>query len=220
MRTKDAANDFRYFPEPDLLPLYITEDYIAEVKSSMSALPNELFEKFTQDYGLSEYDAGVLTENKEFALYFEELVSYTKNYKAACNWLSVHIKGYLNENAIDLSEFKVKPAQIAEIISLIDGQKINNSSASQNLFPELIINPNQNPLELAQKLNIIQDSNEDFILELIKEVVDSNPAKVKEYKEGKTSLIGMFMGDIMKKSKGKANPKSATELLKNYLDKK
>lgn len=220
MRTKEAANDYRYFPEPDLLPLYITEDYIAEVKSSMSALPNELFEKFTQDYGLSEYDAGVLTENKEFALYFEELVSYTKNYKAACNWLSVHIKGYLNENAIDLSEFKVKPAQIAEIISLIDGQKINNSSASQNLFPELILNPNQNPLELAQKLNIIQDSNEDFILELIKEVVDSNPAKVKEYKEGKTSLIGMFMGDIMKKSKGKANPKSATELLKNYLDKK
>ncbi|MGZ3863779.1 MAG: Asp-tRNA(Asn)/Glu-tRNA(Gln) amidotransferase subunit GatB [Bacteroidia bacterium] len=219
LRSKEAANDYRYFPEPDLQPVYITEKYIAEVKQSLPELPNVLHKRYVKEFSLSEYDAAVLTDSKEIALYFNELVKHTKNYKAASNWLTVNIKSYLNENAVHITQFPVKAAQIAELISIIDEGKISHSSASQKIFPELIKNPAKSPLQIAQDLNLIQESNTDALQDLVDQAIAKYPEKVAEYKNGKVTLLGLFMGEVMKLSKGKADPKVTSALVKETLDK-
>ncbi|MGZ4067259.1 MAG: Asp-tRNA(Asn)/Glu-tRNA(Gln) amidotransferase subunit GatB [Bacteroidia bacterium] len=219
LRSKEAANDYRYFPEPDLQPVYITEKYIAEVKQSLPELPNVLHKRYVKEFSLSEYDAAVLTDSKEIALYFNELVKHTKNYKAASNWLTVNIKSYLNENAVHITQFPVKAAQIAELISIIDEGKISHSSASQKIFPELIKNPAKSPLQIAQDLNLIQESNTDALQDLVDQAIAKYPEKVAEYKNGKVTLLGLFMGEVMKLSKGKADPKVTSALVKETLEK-
>ncbi|MCG9880292.1 MAG: Asp-tRNA(Asn)/Glu-tRNA(Gln) amidotransferase subunit GatB [Bacteroidia bacterium] len=219
MRSKEGAADYRYFPEPDLPPLHITETFIESVKEQMPELPKALYTKFTQHLGLSDYDAQVLTENKDIAAYFEGILKHTGNTKAAANWLMVNIKGYLNEQAISINDFVLQPAKIAEIISLIDANKISNSTASQRLFPEMIIEHHKSALQIAESLNLLQESNEDELQKWIQDAVAKYPEKVAEYKAGKQSLIGLFMGEVMKASKGKADPKFATQLLKETLEK-
>ena len=141
MRKKEAINDYRYFPEPDLPPTIITQEYIDKVKSKMPELPRALFKRFTTEYGLSEYDASVLIDDKLSAFYFENVCKLSDNYKAVSNWITVAIRGYLNENAMSIDEFKLTPAQIAEIIDLIDKGAINHTIASQELFPALLESP-------------------------------------------------------------------------------
>ncbi|MDN4164397.1 Asp-tRNA(Asn)/Glu-tRNA(Gln) amidotransferase subunit GatB [Cytophagales bacterium LB-30] len=218
MRAKEDMNDYRYFPEPDLSPLIITEEYLNEVKAKMPPLPNELYKKFTKQYGLSEYDALVLTDTKEVALYYDELCSLTKNYKAASNWIMGPVKSYLNELTLSIEEFPVKPAQLADLIALIDANKVSFSVASQKIYPELTKGTTKSALEIAEDLNLIQVGDQDFIQQVVDEVLAANPAKVQEYKDGKKGLLGMFMGEVMKKSKGKADPKLASELLAKSLD--
>lgn len=217
MRTKEAANDYRYFPEPDLPPIFVTEEKIAEIKSQMPPLPDELFKKYTQELKLPEYDAYILTDNKYEALYFEEIINHTKNVKAASNWMMGHIKSYLNENGLDIKRFEIKPTTIAAIIALIDDGKIS-STAAQQVFKELIKQPSAEPFQIAQDLNLIQESDTSTIEPIVDEVLGKYPEKVQEYKEGKKSLLGMFMGEVMKASKGKADPKVATELIKKKLE--
>jgi aspartyl-tRNA(Asn)/glutamyl-tRNA(Gln) amidotransferase subunit B len=218
MRTKEGASDYRYFPEPDLPPLHITNDFLNDVKSDMPELPAQLFEKFTTVYSLNEYDTGVLTENRYVAEYFEAILGYTHHTKAAANWVMVQVKGYLNEKALDIKDFVIKPAQIAAIIELIDSGKVSHSIASKNLFPALIINPESDVALLAERLNLIQSDDADELSKWIKEAVAKYPDKVKAYKDGKVSLLGLFMGEVMKLSKGKADPQTANNMLRNYLD--
>ncbi len=218
MRTKEELNDYRYFPDPDLSPLVVSEEWLSKIKSSMPALPRELYKKYISDYGLSEYDALVLTDSKDVALYFEEVCKLTKNYKAASNWMMGPVKSYLNEMVIAANDFPIPPKCIAELISIIDDGKINFSSASKNLFPELLKNPKKSALEVAQQLNLIQDSNEDSILPIVEQIIKEFPLKVEEYKNGKKAILTMFMGEVMKRSKGKADPKVATALLLKKLD--
>lgn len=219
MRTKEGASDYRYFPEPDLPPLHISNAYIDEVKAQMPALPKALFTRFTAELGLSDYDAGVLTESREVAEYFEAVLAHTGNVKAAANWVMVQIKGYLNEHAIDITSFALKPAQIAEIIRLIDDGKISNSVATQKVFGALIAAPEKTALQIAEELNLIQESNSDELQQWIDAAIAKYPEKVQEYKSGKVSLVGLFMGEVMKLSKGKADPKVASQLVKDTLDK-
>ncbi|HEY8938118.1 MAG TPA: Asp-tRNA(Asn)/Glu-tRNA(Gln) amidotransferase subunit GatB [Cyclobacteriaceae bacterium] len=218
MRTKEELNDYRYFPDPDLSPLKVSEEWLSAIKASMPSLPRELYTKFISTYGLPEYDAQVLTDTKDVALYFEEVCKHTKNYKAASNWVMGPVKSYLNELTLSADEFPLSPAIIADIIKIIDEGKINFAIASQRVFPELLKSPGKSPLEVAQQLNVIQDSNADSILPIIEEVIKQFPAKVDEYKNGKKGIIGMFMGEVMKRSKGKADPKVATELLTKRLE--
>ncbi|MCA0429256.1 MAG: Asp-tRNA(Asn)/Glu-tRNA(Gln) amidotransferase subunit GatB [Bacteroidetes bacterium] len=219
LRSKESANDYRYFPEPDLQPVIITNDYIQKVKNKMPTLPNDLFLLYTNKYQLSEYDANQIIDNKEIANYYNSLVTFTKNYKSAANWLLVNIKSYLNERALTINQFKISPNKIAEIISLIDENKISNTSASHQLFPEMLLNPNLTALDLATKLDIIQNSNSNEIQNLINEVLIKFPEKVTEYKNGKVGLLGLFVGEVMKASKGKADPKLLNQLVKQTLDK-
>ena len=219
MRSKEAANDYRYFPEPDLQPINVTQDYIDKVNELMPPLPNFLLNKYINELNLSEYDAQVLTDDKDIALYFEEVIKNTKNNKSASNWVTVNIKSFLNDKAIEIKEFTVSPAKISDLIELIDSGKISNSVASQKVFPILIENPEKSPLRIAEENNLIQNSNQDEISALITKAIEKYPDKVAEYKSGKKGLLGLFMGEVMKLSQGKADPKIANQQLREQLEK-
>ncbi len=218
MRSKEAANDYRYFPEPDLQPLVVTQSQIELVKHEMPALPRELLQKYTSQYGLTDYDATNLTDNKAIASFYESLLVYTANYKAAANWVMGDVKSYLNENGVDITSFPIDVKRIAQLIVLIDEGKVSYSIASQRIFPELLISNNLSPIEIAEKLNLVQDSDEGTILAFIQQVIDENPSEVNRYKNGEKQLTGFFMGQLMKVSKGKADPKSANSLLRSKLE--
>lgn len=217
MREKEELNDYRYFPDPDLSPLVISEEWLSAIKASMPALPHELNAKFVTQYSLSEYDAHVLTESKDIAQYFEEVCLYTNNYKAAANWVMGPVKSYLNEVTLTAHEFPISVKTLAEIIELIDAGKVNFSTASQRLFPALIKDKGKSALEMAHALNLIQDSDQDSILPIIEQVLAEFPEKVKEYKRGKQGLMGMFMGEVKKRTKGKADPVVTNRLLVEKL---
>ena len=151
MRKKEAAHDYRYFPEPDLNPIKIEASFIKKTKESMPPLPNELYKKFTNEYQLSSYDALVIIEQKEIALYYEEVVSYTNNYKSAANWVMGGIKSFLNQQAINIASFELSAKKIAQLIKLIDDNQISHSVASQKVFPEMIKSPNLEPKHIAKK---------------------------------------------------------------------
>lgn len=218
MRTKEDLNDYRYFPEPDLSPLIVGEDWIKRVKESMPALPRELYLRFINDFGLPEYDANVLSDAKEIALYFDEVCRHTQNYKAASNWVMGPVKSYLNELTLHISDFPVQPEAIAQLIALIDEGKVSYSVASQKIYPAMLEQKESNPLAIAQALNLLQESDSGSIQPLIDEVLAAMPDKVTAYKSGKKGLLGLFMGEVMKKSKGKADPKVANQLLVATLE--
>jgi len=218
MRSKEKDNDYRFFPEPDLLPYWVTEKEINGIKNTMPPLPNQLKNKYINDLGLSEYDAGNLTESKPIALYFEELIQETKNHKSATNWLMGEIKSYLNTNGIGIEDFPIKPKSIAGLIQLIDENKVSNSVAAQKIFPELILNPTKSAEEIAVAKNLLQENDDDALISFIDQAIAKYPEKVAEYKSGKKGLVGLFMGELMKLSKGKADPKKANKILQEKLE--
>lgn len=217
MREKETMNDYRYFPEPDLPPFEVKQNWVDDIKANMPALPNDLYLKYVTDYKLTDYDASLLTESKEIAAYFEEICKNTGNFKAASNWLMGPIKSYLNESGLEIIDFTIEAKKIADLIEIIDEGKVSFSTASQKIFPELLKDIGKNPLQIAIEQNLIQESNSDSLQTLINEVLAANPEKVKEYKAGKKGLLAMFMGDVMKKSKGTADPKLTSKLLQETL---
>ncbi len=207
MRAKEVANDYRYFPEPDLPPFIVSDAYLNAIKEALPALPEQLYNQLKTDFLLSDYDAKTITEDKALANYFLETCKHTKNYKAAANWLLGSIKSHLNDTGKDISQFELKPIQIADIIALIDDNKISNTAASQVVFPEMLKNTSLSALNIAEEKNIIQTNDVIFITEIIKNVLAQYPEKVEEYRTGKKGLLGLFVGEVMKASKGKADPK-------------
>lgn len=218
LRAKEDAHDYRYFPEPDLNPIFVKQDYVDSVKSELPPLPKELLEKY-QKLGLSNYDASLLTETKEIALYFEQVIEHTEHYKAAANWMMGSVKSYLNDKALHIDEFPVQAETIAKLIEMVNEGVVSNSAANGDLFKALIEQPDQNPEVLAKELNLIQESDSDALLELVKEALAKYPAKVEEYKAGKKGLMGLFMGEVMKLSQGKADPKVTSKLVQQELEK-
>ena len=219
MRKKEAAHDYRYFPEPDLNPLKIEEDYIKSIQDAMPPLPNELFEKFTKQYKLSTYDALVIIEQKEIAIFFESILKYTNNFKSAANWVMGNIKSFLNQQAIGIDSFEVSAEKIAQLINLIDNNEISHSLASQKVFPEMIKSPQLDPKKIAEKNNWINQQNEDGITSIILDIFKSNPSETERFKNGEKKLTGFFMGQIMKATKGTADPKTTGKLLQQLINK-
>ncbi len=218
LRSKEMANDYRYFPEPDLTPVVLTNEYLKNIRKSMPALPNELYEKYTTVLGLSPYDAGVITADRDFALYFEGLVKSTANYKAAANWLMGPVKSHLNENGLSAAEISIKPEVLAGLIELVDSGKINNTVAAQKLFPALLKNSNKTAGELANELNLLIIADNNDVSQFIHNAIAKYPDKVKEYQNGKKGVLGLFMGEIMKSSKGKIDPQKTNQLLIKELE--
>jgi aspartyl-tRNA(Asn)/glutamyl-tRNA(Gln) amidotransferase subunit B len=219
LRSKELAHDYRFFPEPDLQPVVLTDKDIDNIRKSLPQLPNELYTTFTKVYGLSDYDAINLTDNKEIAIFFEELAGKSKNYKAASNQIMGPVKSYLNTHGIGIGKYPISTSQIAEVIDLIDTGSISSSAATQKLYPLLYANPNKQPKQIASNHGLLHSSDESEIETLAKEIIAKWPDKVAAYKSGKKNLLGMFMGDLMKASKGKADPKVANQLLIKLLNK-
>lgn len=217
MRSKEAANDYRYFPEPDLQPIVVDEVYVAQQKALMPALPRELFEKYTTQLNLSEYDAGILTDSKAIALFFEDVIKTTTNYKSAANWVMGDVKSYLNQNGLEMEQFPLSATQIGALITLIDSGKVSHSAASQKLFLALIEQPEADVAQLAESLNLIQESDTDSLKQLILTVFEQHPDEFARFKGGENQLTGFFMGQLMKASGGKADPKVGNQLLRELI---
>ena len=218
MRTKEALTDYRYFPDPDLPRLVVSEEWIETLQQAMPLLPRACYKKFVATYQLPAYDAAVLSEDKDIALYFEELCQLTTYYKAASNWVMGPVKSYLNELTLSITAFPLPPSVLVELITLVEQGQLSFSVASQKLYPALLVQPKKSPLALAQALNLFQESDTDKIQVFVNEVIAAYPDKVAAYRNGKKGILGMLMGELMKKSRGKVSPKVANDLLLRCLE--
>jgi aspartyl-tRNA(Asn)/glutamyl-tRNA(Gln) amidotransferase subunit B len=219
LRSKESANDYRYFPEPDLQPVFVTEDYIRAIRENLPTLPAQLLETYTGKYKLSEYDALQIIESKDESAYYNEVLKHTGNAKSAANWVLGPIRSFLNEKALHFSQLNFTPQRLSEIIALIDSGAISNSAASQRLFPAMVENPGRPALELAKSLDLVQNSDSGELQTLVDQALNKFPEKINEYRNGKIGLLGMFVGEAMKLSKGKADPKLLNRLVKESLEK-
>jgi len=219
LRSKEDAHDYRYFPEPDLSPVLIKQDDIEKIKATLPALPEELYEKYTKEFGLSDYDAKNLTDTKGIALYYNAISDHTKEYKLAANIVMGPLKSHLNDKAIEMEDFDLPAERISEMIQLIKDGKIANSKASQELFPLMVTNPEKKAHKLAEENQLIQESNSDALLDFVQQAIAKFPDKAEAYKNGKKNLLGLFMGEVMKLSKGKADPKVANQIIREQLEK-
>lgn len=217
IRDKESAHDYRYFPDPDLPPLRLTQEWIDEIQAQLSPLPRALFEKFVSEYQLPEYDANLLTVEKSTALFFIQLAEKTTHYKAAANLIVNKINPWLSEMDTAPDDFPLSFERLAEFIQLIEDGKVSASAAYQHLFTEMIEKPDAPLLELARSLQLIQTADTDFLEKIVSEVLAAHPDKVAEYRKGKKGLLGFFMGEVMKASNGKAEPKATNTLIVRKL---
>lgn len=220
LRSKENAHDYRYFPEPDLLPMRITKEYLAEIERGMPPLPEFFRQKFTTTYQLPIQDIQILIEEKSVALFFETLCQHTNAYKTASNVVINKVLPYLKETQTTLNNFPLTAIQLVEFIQLIENQKVSSSIAYNQLFPALIAQPQQSASNLAAQLNLLQTSDANFLQEIVDAILSANPEELKAYRKGKKALVGFFMGEMMKASKGKANPQEAKKMLIDALDQK
>ena len=217
IRTKERAEDYRYFAEPDLTPFQISDRFLEIVRNSLPALPEELYRQYTLVWNLPDYDARVISDDKELSLAFEALVHQGAAPKAAANWLLGPVKSYCNEQGLAVREYPLTPLQLSELIHLVQTGKLNFSTAASRVVPYMIAHPGTGALDSATAQNLIQESDEALIGPLIDEVLSGMPEKVKEYRKGKKGLVGLFVGEIIKRSKGKADPKVVHHLLEEKL---
>ncbi|HUR65235.1 MAG TPA: Asp-tRNA(Asn)/Glu-tRNA(Gln) amidotransferase subunit GatB [Chitinophagaceae bacterium] len=216
-RDKEEADDYRYFPEPDLPPFDLTREFIEEVRRTIPALPAERVIKYSSAYELSSYDASLISEERTFADYFEEVVIHTNNYKAAANWMLGPVKTWLNEHNIAIVDYPLSAKQLAAIINLVDKGGISFSAASGKLLSLLLQEPGAEVQEMAEKNNLFQQSDVSAIGPIVDKVLEKFADKVTAYKKGKKGLLALFVGEVMKQSKGKADPKITNEILMEKL---
>jgi aspartyl-tRNA(Asn)/glutamyl-tRNA(Gln) amidotransferase subunit B len=217
MRDKEEANDYRYFPDPDLPAFVLSNQYLEGIQKNMPLLPEQLYKQFQIEYSLNNYDAAQLTEDKATADYFQLVVVYTKNYKQIANWMLGPLKQILNEQSKNFSNLDLDPKLFAELIQLVEDGKLNFSIAAAKILP-LLFASTASPLQLAEQLQIIQVSDTNELAIWVDEVIAAMPDKVAEYQKGKKGLIGLFVGEVKKKSKGKADPKMVTQLIEAKLN--
>ncbi|MEO6523226.1 MAG: Asp-tRNA(Asn)/Glu-tRNA(Gln) amidotransferase subunit GatB [Mucilaginibacter sp.] len=218
LRSKEMANDYRYFPDPDLPPVVLTEDYVQKVRAMMPELPKALYHKYINELGLSVYDASVITADKDVAHYFAELIKLTSNYKGAANWLMGSVKSYLNDHSISINDFSLEPARLAGLIALVDSGKVSSSVAAHKIFPVLCKDVTKTATKIAEELNLLIEEGGTDVSGFIRETLAKHPDKVNEYHKGKKGVLGLFMGEIMKLSKGKIDPKKTNQLLMEILE--
>jgi aspartyl-tRNA(Asn)/glutamyl-tRNA(Gln) amidotransferase subunit B len=218
MRSKEEARDYRYFPEPDLVPLVVEQGWIEEVRKSIPELPDKRRERFIREYRLSEYDAGVLTAEKALADYFEEVVKIHSNPKAVTNWVMVELLGRLNAVNKEVKESPVSPGQLAELLKLIEKGTISGKIA-KTVFEEMF-NTGKSPQVIVKEKNLVQITGEKEIGKIVEEVLKENPGAIEEYRKGKEKALSHLVGQIMRKTQGKANPQMVNRILKEKLLKK
>ena len=214
MRGKEDAHDYRYFPEPDLKPLVISREWVQEIKDKMPELPAQKRARY-QSLGLSEYDANVVVEQMELALFFDRVLELGANAKTAVNFIMGEIAAYLKEEKLELAQTKLTPENLAELISLIEKGTISNNIGKQIIID--MMQTGKAASKIVEEKGLSQITDESAIKEIVQKVVDANPNQVAAYKGGKVQLFGFFVGQVMKETKGRANPKTVNELLKELL---
>jgi len=215
MRSKEESHDYRYFPDPDLVPVVVTKDMIDSIKKTLPEMPDKVLAKLISDYNLPEYDASVLVSSKELSDFFFETSKLTKNYKAISNWIQTEIMRVMNEKDCLINEVGISPAHLSELITLVD-ENVISLKIAKSLFDD-ILKEKRSPRELVKEKGLVQIADEGALEEVVKKVLSASPKEVERYKNGETKLIGFFVGQIMKETKGKANPKIVNELLTKLL---
>ncbi|MBC7884654.1 MAG: Asp-tRNA(Asn)/Glu-tRNA(Gln) amidotransferase GatCAB subunit B, partial [Saprospiraceae bacterium] len=210
MRKKESENDYRYFPDPDLPPIVLTADYLNEIQQEQNTLPIDVYLELRDKYQLSHADAELLTENKTFATYFTEAASLSVNQKDLSELLIQKIIPYIRTENLTLESLG-DMNDIIIFVTFINNGRISKSMAYQHVFPEWILDISQNPEEIAFSKELLQSTNQDFLDPIIYEVINNHPDKASEYRKGRKGLLGFFMGKVMQKSGGKADPKVLQE---------
>lgn len=216
MRDKEDALDYRYFPEPDLPPVVLTEEYIAKIKASMPELPDAKIARYQTKFGLSNYDAELLTSEPEIADYFEEVAKHADG-KLAANWIGSELFAYLNRESLDIVNSPIRPSHLAELINLITDGTISGKIAKQVFEAMCEAKEPSSPKTIVEEQGLVQVSDPGAIKEVIDQVIAANPDKVTEFRAGKDKLFGFFVGQVMKLSGGKANPQMLNDMLKKAL---
>ena len=214
MRGKEYAHDYRYFPEPDLMPLKISREWVQEIKDKMPELPEAKRQRY-MSLGLSEYDASVIVEQMGLALFFDEVLKLGATPKIAVNFIMGEIAAYLKEEHFEISETKLTPENLAELISLIEKNTISNNIGKQIIVD--MMKTGEKASKIVESRGLSQISDEGAIKEICQKVADANPEQVEKYKAGKVQLLGFFVGQVMKETKGRANPKAVNDLMKEIL---
>ena len=215
MRSKEFANDYRYFPEPDLLPVIISDEEIQKIKDEFPELPKEKEARYQSDLGLSAYDAQIIASSKTMADFFDTAAKKTKNYSLLSNWLIGEISAYLNKEQIEINESKLSADKVATLINRIDDQTISGK-IGKSIFEEMCLS-GASPDEIIESKGLKQISDDGAIEDIINDVIKENPTQVEAYIGGKEKLFGFFVGQVMKLTQGKANPKAVNRILKDKL---
>ncbi|UKT65282.1 Asp-tRNA(Asn)/Glu-tRNA(Gln) amidotransferase subunit GatB [Pedobacter mucosus] len=213
MRTKEEANDYRYFADPDLPPVQISDEWLAKIKSEMPILPSEISKQLISEFSISKADAALFAEDIDLLNYFNLALPNVNNKKSLTNWLIGPIRALLNEREIAIVDYKIKPSQMADAINLVDDKKITQQIAIQQLLPAVEESQIADVADLAKTLNLLITENVDELDSFIDEVLNNYPQQVMAYKKGKKGVLGLFVGDVMKLAKGKADAKKLNELI-------
>ena len=216
MRSKEEAHDYRYFPDPDLVQIHIDADWKSRVRASIPELPDARKARYTADFGLSSYDAEVITSSKKLADFFEESLQFTKDAKSVANWIMGDMLGYLNAGGLELGDIKLTSQGLGEMIGLMEKGTIS-SKIAKTVFKEML-ESGKGPQQIVEEQGLVQISDEGAIAEVVNRIVTANPQSVEDFKAGKEKAIGFLVGQVMKETKGKANPALVNKLLLERLN--
>ncbi len=216
MRVKEGASDYRYFPEPDLPPIHISDDWIKEVKASIPEMPEERRKRYVNDWGITEYDADVLTQTMEMSDFFEKTVAAGADPTMAANWLMGDISAYMNDKKLELADLALTPEHLAGMIALIKDETIS-SKIAKKVFKQIVAN-DTDPKTWVEEKGMVQLSDPAVLQPIVNEVLDNNAKSIQDFKNGKKRAVGFLVGNIMKQTHGKANPKVVNQLLMTSLN--
>ena len=217
MRRKEGNVDYKFFPEPNIFPIRLDANWIKSIQDSMPELPEERKARYTNDFGLNEHDINVLIANKEVGDFFEETMKYSKNAKGVCNWLLGEVQGWLNKHEQTIVNTELKPEALAKLVAMIDTNEISSKQAKE-LIDDIMTG--KDPVESAKEKGLQQVTNTDELANMIKEVLDENAQAIEDFKAGKGRAVGFLVGQVMKKSKGQANPGLVNQILQEELKKR
>jgi aspartyl-tRNA(Asn)/glutamyl-tRNA(Gln) amidotransferase subunit B len=218
MRSKEEANDYRYFPDPDLAPIHISDEWLTQIKSEMPELPAIIIKRLVNDFKIGLSEASVLADDSELFEYFTQALKNVQQPKSLVNWLTGPIRAFLNEHHLTISTFAIKAQKLSEVINLVDNKRVGQQVALQKLLPALLQEPDRQVEQLATDLNLLIEDDADGLQALVDQVLNTFEPQVQAYKKGKKGVLGLFVGEVMKLAKGKADPKKINEVLLEKLN--
>ncbi len=216
MRSKEESHDYRYFPEPDLMPVIVDDEWKNEIKKNLPELPDARLERFISQFKLPKYDAEILTSTKPLADYYEKVITITDDYKSASNWVMGDVLKIIKEEKIEITDFPISPENLGKLINLINDKTISGKIA-KDVFPEML-KSDEDPAKIVKEKNLVQITDTSALESIVDTIIANNQPQVEQYLKGKETVIGFFVGQVMRETKGKANPQAVNEILRNKLN--